>query len=224
MNPVATETPRRCGVDLLDAIYARRAVRAYSSRRVESDVVRRLIDAAIRAPSAVNAQPWAFVVVQDPALLKRISDRAKRATLARVRPGTPLWDQRSMLEDPAFNVFYDATTLIVLCAAPAGEQANEDCCLAAQTLMLAAHGLGLATCPIGCAREALNEPEFRRELSIPADHSAVFPLIVGYPREPPPPTERRAPRVLAWKQWTEGPRAALPGDARDRGVRPPPIA
>jgi nitroreductase len=199
MNPVATDRRLRCGVDLFDAIYSRRAVRAYTKRRVEPEVVRRLLDAAIRAPSAVNAQPWAFVVVQDAALMKRISDRAKQLALARMKPGTPLWDHRAMLEDPAFNVFYDATTLVVLCAAPAGEQANEDCCLAAQTLMLAAHGLGLATCPIGFARAALNEPEFRRELAIPADHAAVFPLIVGEPREQPPPTERREPRVLAWR-------------------------
>jgi nitroreductase len=208
MESVATGTGRHCGVDLLDAIYARRAVRAYTDRRVEPELVHRLIDAAIHAPSAVNAQPWAFVVVEDGGLLKRISDRAKRLTLARARPGSLLWDQRSMLEDPAFNVFYDASTLIVLCAAPTGEQANEDCCLAAQTLMLAAHGLGLATCPIGFAREALNEPEFRRELSIPADHSAVFPLIVGYPRERPPATERRAPRILAWKRQPESPPVA----------------
>ena len=203
MNPSVTEAGIHCGVDLLDAIYARRAVRAYTNRKVEPAVVRRLLDIAIRAPSAVNAQPWAFVVVQDAALLQRISERAKRATLAHARPGTRLWDHRALLEDPAFNVFYDATTLIVICAAPSSGQANEDCCLAAQTLMLAAHGLGLATCPIGFAREALNEPDFRRELAIPTDHSAVFPLIVGYARESPPATERREARILAWR---EGPK------------------
>ena len=200
MEPVVAGSGTRCGVDLLDAIYARRAMRAYTGRRVEPEVVRRLLDIAIRAPSAVNAQPWAFVVVQDVALLKRISDRAKRATLAHAEPGTRVWEHRAMLEDPAFNVFYDATTLIVICASPAGGQSNEDCCLAGQTLMLAAHGLGLATCPIGFAREALNEAEFRRELAIPADHAAVFPLIVGYAREVPPATERREPRILAWKR------------------------
>ena len=200
MEPVVTDSGTRCGIDLLDAIHARRAVRAYTSRPVEPDVVRRLLDLAVRAPSAVNAQPWAFVVVQDVALLKRISDRAKVVTLAHAKPGTRVWEHRAMLEDPAFNVFYDATTLIVICAAPAGGQTSEDCCLAGQTLMLAAHGLGLATCPIGFAREALNEAEFRRELAIPADHAAVFPLIVGYAREVPLATERRAPRILAWKR------------------------
>ena len=190
----------RSGVDVMEAIYARRAVRAYTARLVEEDKVRALIDAAIQAPSAVNQQPWAFVVIQNTALLQRISERAKQLTLAHLQPGTALFEHRSMLENPAFNVFYDASTLIVVCAGPAGSwPANEDCCLAAQNLMLAAHGLGLGTCPIGFAREALNEPQAKLELGIPADHSVVLPILVGYPRERPAPTARDAPRILGWK-------------------------
>jgi nitroreductase len=137
--------------------------------------------------------------VQDRALLGRISDRAKQLSLARLKPGTPLWEHHAALEDPAFNVFYDGGTLIVICARPAEWPPHEDCCLAAQNLMLAAHGLGLGTCPIGFAREALNEPEFRRELGLPDDHEAVLPILLGYPRERPRPTPRDEPRVLAWK-------------------------
>jgi len=189
----------RCGVDVMDAIYERRAVRAYTDRRVEKERVLALIDAAIQAPSAVNQQPWAFAVVQDPSLLRHISERSKELSLAQVRPGTPLWEHRSMLADPAYDVFYRATTLIVVCSAPGLWPANEDCCLAAQNLMLAAHGLGLGTCPIGFAREALNEPAARAELAIPHDHAVVLPLVVGYPRERPERPPRRPGRILAWK-------------------------
>jgi nitroreductase len=199
MSLTQTLVRTRCGVDVMDAIYDRRAVRAYSKRKVEVDVVKKLIDAAIHAPSAVNQQPWAFAVVQDAALLQRTSDRAKELTLAHAKPGTPLWEHRSMLEDPAFNVFYDGGTLIVLCAGPGILPANEDVCLAAENLMLAAHGLGLGTCPIGFAREALNEPGAKRELGIPEDHSVVMPILVGYPRERPAPTPRREARILSWK-------------------------
>jgi nitroreductase len=197
IEPVARAT--RSGVDVLDAIYGRRAVRAYTKRRVEHAKVRVLIDAAIQAPSAVNQQPWAFVVIQREDVLQRISERAKKLSLAHIQPNTPLWEHRALLENPAFNVFYDAGTLIVVCAAPSAIwPANEDCCFAAENLMLAAHGLGLATCPIGFAREALNEPEAKLELGIPADHSVVLPIIVGYPRERPAAIARRAPRLLSW--------------------------
>lgn len=199
MPATPTARPTRCGVDVMEAIYGRRAVRAYTTRGVDADTIHELIDAAIHAPSAVNEQPWAFVVVQDSALLKRISDRAKKLSLVHLKPGTPLWEHRAMLEDPSFNVFYDAGTLIAICAAPGAWPSNEDCCLAGQNLMLAAHGLGLATCPIGFAREALNEPDAKRELGVPADHSVVLPIIVGYPREEPQPTPRRPARILCWK-------------------------
>ena len=189
-----------CGVDALQAIYARRAVRSYTTKRVEPDTVRALIDAAIQAPSAVNQQPWAFVVIQDIRLLERLSDRSKGLVLAQIRPGTALWEHSGMLKDPSFNVFYDAGTLIVVCAAPGDWPVNEDCCLAAQNLMLAAHALGLGTCPIGFARDALSEAWAKRELGIPADHTVVMPIIVGYPSEQPAPTPRRPARILAWKQ------------------------
>ncbi len=193
----------RCGVDVMDAIHQRRAVRAYSNRAVQPDVVRTLIRAAIRAPSTVNQQPWAFVVIQDIVLLRRLSDRAKELSIAALRPGTPMWTHRSILADRAFNVFYDGSTLIAICAhAGPSWPANEDCCLAAQNLMLAAHGLGLGTCPIGFAREALNEPAAKHELRIPDDHAVVMPILVGYPREMPPLMPRDDPRILSWTNPT----------------------
>lgn len=190
---------KRSGVDALDAIYERRAVRAYTARTVEKERVLALIEAAIQAPSAVNQQPWAFVVVQDAALLRRISERSKQLTLAELKPGTPLWEHRAMLQDPGFDVFHGGTTLILVCAKPGLWPASEDCCLAAQNLMLAAHALGLGTCPIGFAREALNEPGAKAELAIPADHSVVMPILVGYPRERPVRPPRREACILAWK-------------------------
>jgi len=186
------------GVDVLDAIYDRRATRAYTERALTPREVRALIDAAIQAPSAVNQQPWAFLVIQTRDLLRRISDRAKQLTRARLEPGSVLWEHRALLEDPRFDVFHGASTAIVVCAAPAEWPANEDCCLAAQNLMLAAHGLGLATCPVGFAREALGEPSFRRELGIPDDHAVVMPIAVGTPRERPARTPRREARILSW--------------------------
>jgi nitroreductase len=187
------------GVDAMNAIYERRAVRAYTDGKVEKACVLALIDAAIQAPSALNQQPWAFVVVQERALLRRISERSKQLTLAVLEPGTPLWEHRAMLQDPAFDVFYGGSTLIVICATPGAWAANEDCCLAAQNLMLAAHALNLGTCPIGFARAALNEPGTKAELGIPADHSAVMPILVGHPRERPERPPRREACILAWK-------------------------
>ncbi len=188
----------RPGANVLDAIRERRAVRGYTSRKVEREVVRALLEAAVQAPSAMNEQPWSFVVIQDREQMWRHSERAKELVLAELEPGTPRWDRRALLANPAYNVFYDAGTLILVCATTGTTQAQEDCCLAAQNLMLAAHAFGLGSCPVGFARGAFNEPLTKRALGIPESSSVVMPIIVGYPRLHPDPTPRREPHVLSW--------------------------
>lgn len=74
--------------------------------------------------------------------------------------------------------------LIVVCAKPMGPFVSADCWQAAENLMLAASALGLGTCCIGSAIPALNSPEAKSELGIPADVEAVAPIIVGVPSGP----------------------------------------
>ena len=187
-------------MEVLDAIRLRRAVRSYSNEPIDDATIRRLIDAAVLAPSAVNSQPWAFVVVQGKELLRSLSDRAKAHWLATSAADPHFAHLREMLSPPSFNIFYDAGTLLVICAVNDGRAAAEDCCLAAENLMLAATSLGLATCPIGLARPLLNLRETKAELGVPADVFPVLPIIVGRPRGETPPTPRAAPRILSWKR------------------------
>jgi nitroreductase len=74
-----------------------------------------LIDAAIQAPSAINQQPWFFVLVREQTLLARISDHAK-AHLSRASLGAPAHPFRDMLNDPQFHIFYRAPVLVVIAA------------------------------------------------------------------------------------------------------------
>ena len=64
-----------------EAIYERRAIRAYEPQVVEEKILRQLIEAAVHAPSAMNAQPWHFAVVQNRTILPRYSERAKAMML-----------------------------------------------------------------------------------------------------------------------------------------------
>ncbi len=193
---------------VLEAIHGRRAVRSYQPKPLDDATVKTLLDAAVQAPTAMHMEPWTFVVVQDRALLKRFSEAAK-ALLAdeaiRHRellraPGLSRSEEHlaRMLSDPEFNIFYDAGTLIVICARPKGAFVTADCWLAAENLMLAAYGLGLGSCVIGFAVPLLNTPEARRELQIPADVLAVAPIIVGVPAGVTPAVPRKAPEILSW--------------------------
>jgi nitroreductase len=202
----ATMTRREEAV--LQAIHGRRAVRSYLPTPIDDSTVRALLDAAVQAPTAMHMEPWAFAVIQDRALLRQLSERAK-ALLAdeaiRHRellraPGLSRSEEHlaRMLADPAFNIFYDAGTLIVICARPRGSFVTADCWLAAENLMLAAYGLGLGSCVIGFAVPLLNTPEIKRELKLPPDVLAVAPIIVGVPAGTTPAVPRKAPEILCW--------------------------
>ena len=67
-------------MSVTEAIRQRRAVRSFTDEGVEESALRALIDAAIQAPSALNAQPWGFVVIDDRARLGDYGERAKALT------------------------------------------------------------------------------------------------------------------------------------------------
>lgn len=185
---------------IVDVIFERRSVRSYKPQKIDRATVSALLASAVRAPTAMHQEPWAFVIVQDRNRLKRLSDRAKELLLAEAeqhadRGGHEL----DFFADPDFNVFYDAGTLIVLCGETAAPYVAADCWLAAENLMLTASSMGLGTCVIGCALLALNAPEWKAELGIPDDLSAIAPIIVGPPGEEGSPTPRKEPRILAWR-------------------------
>jgi nitroreductase len=186
-------------MELIEAIYQRRSVRAYTEEPVPQDVVRQLLDAAIQAPSAMNSQPWAFAIVQDRALLRSLSDRAKRHLLDTFTGDPRMERYRNVLSDPQFEIFYGAPALIVICAGEGGLVPAEDCCLAGQNLMLAAIANDLGTCCIGWSRPLLNLPETKTELGIPAELTPVLPIIVGRPRGRPEAPARRVPRIVVWR-------------------------
>ena len=189
-------------ISVLQAIRSRRATRAYSSRVVSEDIVRSLIDLGIQAPSAMNQQAWSFVVVQNPEILKEISEQTKtklanNPDVAKKHTGE---HGHQFLKDSSFDIFYGASTLIIICAklnmnVEFGPET--DCFLAGENLMLASTGMGLATCPIGLARDVLRDPAMSKKLRIPEGFTPVLPIIVGYASAKAPDVKRNFP-IINW--------------------------
>ena len=175
------------------AIRERRATRRFATKAVSEALVHELLETAVWAPSANNLQPWSFAVVQNRILLREISQAAKRRLA-----DDPHWRTHLPLADPDFDIFYGCGTLIVICAAADGFDPVGDCYLAGQNLMLMAWSMGLATCPVGLARDVLQEDFMKRRLQIPAEITPVLPIIVGYASKPMPRPSRHPPRIHTW--------------------------
>jgi nitroreductase len=186
---------------VMQALHERRSVRSYTTEAVDDASLDQLLDAAIWAPSAVNAQPWAFGIIRDRALLPRFAARAKAiyltdppvAELAGM-PEAVLRHLRELLSQPDYDVFHGANTVITIYANSPSDVA--DCYLAGENLMLAAFAIGLGTCPIGLAHPLMNQPTTKEELGVPASMVAALPIVVGHPAGQPHTPTRNPPRVL----------------------------
>ncbi|MEQ1947195.1 MAG: nitroreductase [Bryobacteraceae bacterium] len=189
-------------MELIDALYERSAVREFTSAPIDRPTIASLFEAAILAPSAMNLQPWAFAVITDPEWIENCSSRAKAWLLdngPQIGLSSPA---RDMLEAADYSIFYHAPVLVMVLARSASAQASEDCCLAAQNLMLAGYDKGIGSCWIGFSRPWLNLPAIKRELGIPDQYQVVAPIVLGIPKQWPKPHGRR-PAEVHWLEKSQ---------------------
>jgi len=185
---------------VLDNIYQRRSVRNYSDKEISDEIIREIIRAGTYAPSAVNKQPWRFVVVKNRQLIDEYDERARKAFLAAYEDtdNPDLIGYVRHLSKPTTRILYEAPVFILVFAAPDIID-DRDCALAAENMMLAARSLGIGSCWIGLAAGLGNDMEFLKEVEVPEGHKLIAPLIFGYPaKDNLKAPARNADVILKW--------------------------
>jgi nitroreductase len=191
-------------MDIVKAIEERRSTRAFLDKPVERGILEELLRLARHAPSAINLQPWEFTVVSGEErrrlsrlLLKRMKEmniscgpgstkplpeyfvERERGLLDVMLPGLP--DQTSFqdfINEGSCN-FYEAPTAIIITIDEVFSSARlTDIGILVGYLVLAAHALGLGTCPIGLITAF--DDDIKEELSIPEEKQVVIGVAIGY--------------------------------------------
>lgn len=206
-------------MDLLKAIENRRSTRAFSDKPVERQTLEELIRLGTQAPSAINLQPWEMAVVsgEERKRLSRVLVKRMKERNISCGPGAkkPLSDaymdrQRGLLnsilphlpEDMPFQNFinegscnfYGAPTAIIIVQDEVFSSARlTDIGVLVGYLVLAAHGLGLNTCPIGIITAFADD--IREELNISEEKQVVIGVAVGYADTNVPVNRARSERV-----------------------------
>lgn len=183
---------------VIEAIRKRRSVRAYEPKPIPRDLLNAVIEAGNEAPSAMNSQPWRFVVVEDAEAKKKLLaaalPRAKKITEL-VKDIDPeryevIKKRYADMPDP---VYYSAPTIVFVIGS--GMYADHSCPLACENMMLAAQSLGLGSCWVGFGAMVTDDPEVRGLLELREDDSIFGPILLGYPKTNPPRPPKKGPTV-----------------------------
>ena len=183
---------------VIDAIKKRRSVRSYETTPVSADIINMIIEAGNQAPSAMNSQPWRFVVVEEKEakkkLLKAALPNAKKI-IEHIKDAAPeryelIMKRYSELEDP---IYYSSP--VVLFVIGSGRYADHSCPLACENIMLAAHSLGLGSCWVGFGSMVTDNAEITKLLELREDEKIYGPIVLGYPKVYPDPPQKKGPAV-----------------------------
>jgi nitroreductase len=140
-----------------DAIASRRNVRSFSPQSVSADHLDQILEAARRAPSSRNTQPWDFVLVTDPAQLRELAT---------------VWVGAAHVASAAATI-----ALIISDESGLGGRVQFDLGQVTMSIMLAAADLGIGSSHAGVGDQDLA----RRILGLPADRACAFLVSLGYP-------------------------------------------
>jgi len=163
-------------MDAIEVLKTRRSVRAYRTEPVPRRIIEDIIDCGRLAATAVNIQPWEFVVVTEPAMLRNIADITDYG--------------KFIAEAPA--------CVLVLCVET--KYYLEDASAATENILLAARAHGLGSCWVAGDKKDY-APDICRLVGAPRGYNLVSLIPIGHPAETPEPTKRPLAEVLHWEKY-----------------------
>ena len=154
-------------MDALECMLTRSSVKKYKSDPVPKELMDKIIEAGLAAPSGLNKQAPIILAVTD----KKVRDE-----LSKINAG----------KDPFGRVdpFYNAPCVLVVLADKNIFTYAYDGPLVMENMMLAAHALGLGACWIHRAKETFDQPEwkeFLKKLGIEGEYEGIGNCVIGYP-------------------------------------------
>lgn len=169
-------------MDFLELVNKRQSTRAFEKNKaVESEKIERIIEAGRLSPSACNAQPWHFVVVDDPELKDKVAD-ATSARLLGMNHFTKQAPVHILIIEEKVNFSSGIGGVI-----KDKHFAFVDIGIAAAHMCLAAEAEGLGSCILGW----FNESKVKKLLNIPESKRVLLDIVVGYSAQDLRPKKRK---------------------------------
>lgn len=209
-----------------EVILKRRSVRIYKKEQVPEFMIKRILEAARFAPSAGNSQPWKFIVVRDPEVIKGLTDTTVKVCklfkamidyrqpgknwklpiarlLIRLKPNDlhPVpFGAVTLIADGKLGLFHGAPTVILIFKDVRGvSNPDLDCGIAGQNMVLAAHSMGLGTCWVGFVKLAFQySRKWKKFFGIKYPYKFASSIAVGWPAGEPDGMVPRQTHLVDW--------------------------
>lgn len=146
-------------MDLLEVIKGRRSIRRYEDKDVPIELINKIIEAGIWAPSSNHCEPCEFIVIRE---------KETREQLSEISP----WSE----------FIADAPVSICVLSNKSSSCVIMDGSIAVMNMLLEIHSLGLGSCWVDTK---YNEKMVRDVLKIPDNYEVITVIPVGYPAESP---------------------------------------
>ncbi len=179
--------------DFLDLVYHRQSDRAFDvSRPVEKEKIERILEAACLAPSACNAQPWHFIVVDDPELKNKVADATSEKLLGM---------NHFTKQAPVHIIVVEEK--VNLTSGIGGWVTDKhfaflDIGIAAAHIVLAARSEGLGSCILGW----FDEKKMRKLLNIPSSKRVLLDIVIGYSvQETRQKKRKQSNETISWNSY-----------------------
>ena len=202
-------------IDLFEAIDSQRAIRRFKPDPVPDELITRLLQAAIKAPSGGARQGWSFIVIRDQETKDTIGELYRAGDGVSITPDLTgqvrrVYGSAQYLEDH----LEDVPVFILVCIEANANSSFSGASIypAVQNILLAARGMGLGSCLT--TRQMRFEEEIKQLLNIPEDVATAALLPIGFPAEGVGygPTRRKALEEVAfdggwgksWQHHTSG--------------------
>jgi nitroreductase len=198
--------------EIIKNIKQRRSIRNFLDKKIEKEDLKEIIQAGKYAPSAINDQPWKFIVITKKEMIQDLSNQIKNELKKLLK-----WrfirkykinelknmELLKLIFGISFSkedmIFFNAPALVLILTENKRFY-NESCACCAQNMMLAAHSIGIGSCWIGFASVLGLNKKIIKKIGIPENHHISAAIIFGYPKDKTirPPMRKIGSDIIKW--------------------------